>query len=228
MRDEEIKKKLIEWLNQPFNEPDSEWSEALINCETLDETLLGAYNFLFDTQNDFRLLHQTIGELDIPLQTKNNSVRNYSMAAVIILIISISIFALLTNNAKNKFEIIEEGLPVFMATNPNNSDLFMNAYRTGDYNKAIEIGHNLPFTDTSNFYVGCSYLYNHDTKNAIHYLSKISEESEFYCNALYQKAFANANRKDYEEAITLLKELLNKDCSNYNKKAEKFLKELTP
>jgi tetratricopeptide (TPR) repeat protein len=126
-----------------------------------------------------------------------------------------------------EFEIIEEGLPVFMATSPSNSDLFMNAYRTGDYNKAIEISNNLPFTDTLNFYVGCSYLYKHDSKNAIHYLSKISEESEFYCNALYQKAFANANRKNNEEAITLLKELLNKDCSNYNEKADGFLKELT-
>jgi|688.fasta_scaffold405971_1 hypothetical protein len=227
MRDEEIKKKLIEWLNKPFNEPDSEWSEALISCDTTDETLLGANNFLFDTQNDFRLLHQTIGSLNLKLPIKNNSVRNYSIAAIFILMVSLSVFALLTNNAKNKFEIIEEGLPVFMATSPSNSDLFMNAYRTGDYNKAIEISNNLPFTDTLNFYVGCSYLYKHDSKNAIHYLSKISEESEFYCNALYQKAFANANRKNNEEAITLLKELLNKDCSNYNEKADGFLKELT-
>lgn len=226
MRDEEIKIKLIEWLGKPFNEPESEWIEALINCDTNDETLLGAKHFLFDSQNDFRLVHRTIDSLNLKLPTKNNYVRNYSIAAVFLLIISMPVFFLLTNK-ENKYEVIEEGLPVFMATIPNNSDLFMNAYRTGDYNKAIEIGNNLPYTDTLNFYVGCSYLYNHDNRNAMTYLSKISESSEFYCNALYQRAYANFKIKNKGKAILLLEELLKKDCSNYKEKADLLLKEIT-
>ncbi len=226
MREDEIKNKLIEWLNKPFNEPDSDWIEALDNCETLDTTLMGAQHFLFDTHDDYKLLHKTIVELNLPLTTKNNSTRKYSIAAILILLIGISVFLVLTNKS-NKFEIVEEGLPVFMATTTNNSDLFMNAYRTGDYTKTIEIGKHLPITDTLNFYIGCSYLYSRDNANAINYFSKINEESEFYCNALYQKAFANANQENNNEAIVLLKELLNKDCSYYTEKAEGFLKELT-
>ena len=70
MHGSEIKEKLLEWLNKPFNEPDSEWIEALADLETSDEILLGAQHFLFDTKNDYQLLHKTIGALNLPLKTK--------------------------------------------------------------------------------------------------------------------------------------------------------------
>ncbi len=134
---------------------------------------------------------------------------------------------MLLTTKSNKFEIIEEGLPVFMTSKTGNSDAFMNAYRMGEYTKTIDIGKHLPLTDTLNFYMGCSYLYSRDNVNAITHLSKINKASEFYCNALYQKAYACANKKNNEQAITLLKEVLNKGCTNYVEKAEGFLKELT-
>ncbi len=225
MHGSEIKEKLLEWLNKPFNEPDSEWIEALADLETSDEILLGAQHFLFDTKNDYQLLHKTIGALNLPLKTNGKAIRTYAIAATLILLIGISVFFKFSNNS-NKFEIIEEGLPVFMANTPNNSNLFMNAYRTGDYAKAIEIGAQLTRTDTLNFYMGCSYLYSRDNKSAIAYFYKIDAASEFYCNVLYQSAFANANLENNEEAIKLLKVLVKRDCSNYLEKAEDFLKAL--
>jgi hypothetical protein len=59
------------------------------------------------------------------------------------------------------------------------------------------------------------------------YLSKISESSEFYCNALYQRAYANFKIKNKGKTILLLEELLKKDCSNYKEKADLLLKEIT-
>ena len=225
MHGSEIKEKLLEWLNKPFNEPDSEWIEALADLETSDEILLGAQHFLFDTKNDYQLLHKTIGALNLPLKTNGKAIHTYAIAATLILLIGISVFFKFSNNS-NKFEIIEEGLPVFMANTPSNSDLFMNAYRTGDYAKAIEIGAQLTRTDTLNFYMGCSYLYSRDNKSAMAYFYKIDAASEFYCNVLYQSAFANANLENNEEAIKLLKVLVKRDCSNYHEKAKDFLKAL--
>jgi hypothetical protein len=117
MHGSEIKEKLLEWLNKPFHEPDSEWIEALVDLETSDEILLGAQHFLFDTKNDYQLLHKTIGALNLPLKTNGKAIRTYAIAATLLLLIGISVFFKFSNNS-NKFEIIEEGLPVFMANTP--------------------------------------------------------------------------------------------------------------
>lgn len=230
MNEEQIKEQLQEWLNKPFIDPSFDFSEALFYYSGSDETVLGARLFLVDNHNNYKLLHQRISGLKFADVKKNNIILFRYAASIVFLIGIIGIsYIFLTRPSYEKFKIVEEGLPVFMSKSSNKLDSFMNEYRFGNYKKAIAIGNQLNneySNDTLIFYIGCCYSYNNDYEKAISFFTKINSESKFYCNSLYQKAFALSITENKDSAILTLDKILKSDCLFYYDKAKLFKNEI--
>jgi tetratricopeptide (TPR) repeat protein len=225
MNEEQIKEQLLEWLNKPFNDPSFDFSEALLHYPGSDETVLGAKLFLVDNNSNYKLLHQRITGLKFTDVKKTNITMFRYAASIVFLIGIIGIYYIVsTRNSYDEFKVVEEGLPVFMSESKANFDGFMNQYRIGNYKDAISIGNKLnkDNNDTLNFYIGCSYSYNKNYDEAVAFFEKISSNSKFYCNSLYQKAFVYSQIDNKDSVIVTLNSLLKADCPFYYEKGKLF------
>ncbi|NRA91482.1 MAG: hypothetical protein HRU26_02170 [Psychroserpens sp.] len=160
-----------------------------------------------------------------PAKVRYLEVRKWIAAAA--LIIAAGSFWILNQNSNDKlfdsYFTPDPGLPTTMSSSSNYSfyDAMVN-YKQGEYALAIEKWEALPSqNDTTNYFIGVSYLALDDDTTAISYLEKsvlnkdfpLIEDGHYYLGLAYLKngnialAKENLNKSSSEESKALLLEL---------------------
>lgn len=233
MREDNLKKRLINWLKGSSPE-DIHLIDDILKYEGNDEVVLGAKMFLENNETDLRKMRTTISAIKTNKRISliKFPIKSYALAASVIIIFSISLL-FLYNSGDKKSELIiyEEGMPVFMGQgNQQSINEFMNLYRLGEYEKAKLLGASLTkvnISDTINYFMGCCCIYTEEYENALKYLNQINKPpAKFELGLKYQKAFAYSMSGNKDAAKIILEQLKKNPDQIHKEKINKFLKEI--
>lgn len=216
MTPENLKELLLECLNSGMK-PNKELLDALNAYSGDDEVLLGAKAFLIDHNQNFETLQSSVNNI-APIEPQARPRLRLGLVAAAVLMIAALSLLFICSKSTNKTVVIEEGLPVFMGDSPSSFNAFMNDYRLGNYDEAIEKGkqqlHTNP-SDTLYFYLGCCYNYTQHYPQALECFSHIRHPAQKNLAIHYQTAFALVNAGQKEKAIPLLMDILRRPDSAY-------------
>jgi|WetSurMetagenome_2_1015567.scaffolds.fasta_scaffold35717_3 tetratricopeptide (TPR) repeat protein len=159
-----------------------------------------------------------------------------SIAAVVLILIIPGYIILRTTTLPsrliNEFYIEDPGLPVTMGASSHPLlEQAMLDYKDKQFEKSLlkinEMLMENPKNDTLNYYAGICYFELGQTDKAISCYEKLNQaESVYYFQAKYNLGLSYIQKRDYKNAITVLKEVVNGDTGPLKDKALELLNKI--